>query len=43
MICLGYEGLSLKWDWIGVDELIGLVVCCLNCYMLDVLVEVYVF
>ena len=40
MTRLGHEGLSLKRDWIGVDELIGSAVRRLNRYMPDALVEV---
>lgn len=39
MIWLGYEGLKINCDWIGVDELIGLVVWCLQCYQLKVWLE----
>ena len=41
MTRLGHEGLSLKRDWIGVDELIGSAVRRLNRYMPDALVEVH--
>ena len=41
MTRLGHEGLSLKRDWIGVDELIGSAMRRLNRYMPDALVEVH--
>jgi two-component system sensor histidine kinase KdpD len=41
MTRLGHEGLSLKRDWIGGDELIGSAVRRLNRYMPDALVEVH--
>ena len=41
MTRLGHEGLSLKRDWIGVDELIGSAVRRLKRYMPKSLVEVH--
>ncbi|MCX5466339.1 sensor histidine kinase [Acinetobacter nematophilus] len=41
MTRLGHEGLSLKRDWIGVDELIGSAVRRLKRYMPQSIVEVY--
>lgn len=41
MTRLGHEGLSLKRDWIGVDELIGSAIRRLNRYMSKSLVEVH--
>jgi len=40
MTRLGHEGLTLKRDWIGVDELVGSAVRRLKRYMPQVLVEV---
>ena len=41
MTRLGHEGLSLKRDWIGVDELVGSAVRRLKRYMPQVLVEIH--
>ncbi len=41
MTRLGHEGLSLKRDWIGVDELVGSAVRRLKRYMPQVLVDVH--
>lgn len=41
MTRLGHEGLSLKRDWIGVDELVGSAVRRLQRYMPQAIIEVY--